>query len=194
MLAVSHNSSKASRLPCNFSLLVWSSQYYTQWVGILISMGTMASIPYGKENGVFPIPTLGEILQAYNILGNSFAHLAFSPFNLFFSLVRIVQLVTSIFLLVWGWATNVNLWFIPKFFAKFLNSLQSNWVPLFDMRTWETPNLHIMLPHTKSIILPSYDAFDCLEFWPFWKVFYSHYHIFSLIGGLGEGPRISIPH
>lgn len=147
MLAVSHNSSKASRLPCNFSLLVWSSQYYTQWVGILISMGTMASIPYGKENGVFPIPTLGEILQAYNILGNSFAHLAFSPFNLFFSQVRIVQLVTSVFLLVWGWATNVNLWFIPKFFAKFLNSLQSNWVPLFDMRTWETPNLHIMLPH-----------------------------------------------
>lgn len=83
-----------------------------------------------------------------------FQHLSFNwcvwfvlkAIRFFFSPDRIVLLVISVYLLVWGWATDENLWSIPRFLVNFSNSLQSNWVPLSEMRTGGTPNWHMMLP------------------------------------------------
>lgn len=94
---------------------------------------------------------LSAVMYDHDTLGSLSSHSALAPFNLFFSPARIVQLLTSICPLVWGWATDANLWWIPRFFVNFLNFLQSNWVSLSYMRMQGTSNLHIMLPESKSI-------------------------------------------
>lgn len=194
MLAVSLNSSKASRLLHSFLLLVSSSQYCTLCVRIFISMGTMALVSDAKEKGVSPVATLSVVLQAHIMLGSLSTHPVFAPFSLFFRPVRIVRLVTSICPLVWGWATDANLWSTPEFSANFLNSLLSNWVPLFDIRTREIPNLHIMLPHMKSIIYSAVTLLIALASGHLEKYSIATITYFLWLMVRGKGSRMSIPH
>nr|GEU89517.1 hypothetical protein [Tanacetum cinerariifolium] len=89
-------------------------------VGMPISAGMTASVPYVRLNGVSPLLVLGVVLLALSI----------APF-------------------AWGWYTDVDTSFIPNTSAQDLNGSLINWVSLSFMMVAGISNLHMMLSNAK---------------------------------------------
>ena len=70
---------------------------------IPICTGITDFVPYTIENGVSPIGILLVVWYAQSMLGKSSTHSPLDFSNLVFKILRVVLLVTSIWLFAYGW-------------------------------------------------------------------------------------------
>lgn len=81
---VSRCSSNKTRLNFNVSSFFWGSNCSTLSEGRPISIGTIASNPKERENGVSPVDVWVVVQYAHSTFDSSFAHSLFNPSTFFF--------------------------------------------------------------------------------------------------------------
>lgn len=86
------------------------------------------------------------------------------------------------------------MWSIPKFLLNFSNSLQSNWVPLSDIRTWGTLNRHkcCLILNWSSVALWCSCLLQLLAIWRSTLRPLSHIFFYQWFGGKVRGYQFLI--
>lgn len=119
------------------------------------------------------------ILYAHIASGTRSAHLLRLSPAFLLMIVVIVRLVTSTYLLAWGWYTSAKLNFIPLFSQNFPNFLPLICFPLSVMNCNSTPNQHTMLLNTKLDDIILCYSLNCFDLSPLGKVVNYHKEVFT---------------
>ena len=123
------------------------SRISTRTVGIPISVGMMASIPYVKANDDIPVDFRLVVLEAYKTPRNSSTHFPLAECMLFFRVDRRVLLDASAWSLLCAYRGVKYRFLIFNLLQKFLFTRLSNCGPLSITIDWGILNLHTIFFH-----------------------------------------------
>ncbi|GKB49921.1 hypothetical protein Tco_0900674, partial [Tanacetum coccineum] len=117
-------------------------------VGMPISAGMIASVPYVNENGMSPLLDFIIVRCAYKTRGFSSIQFLLLASNLAFIPSPKLRFALSTRPLVYGCLTEVKCWRIHSFSPQSLNGSSQNCFPLSEMISSGSPNLQTILSHT----------------------------------------------